>query len=373
MNTVNPILPQRTQSFTENFLCLSCRVIFKLCVTLCPLWCILFTACDRRELTYYDEAEVTLTADWSQSGLSDTEQQYGATVIFFPQDGSEPKTVLMGDRTRQKVRLPAGIYDVIVFNRSFDDFGAVTFEGNTFADFRATARKVETRVNPETRVTTRVIVQTPEEVAADTYAGFEATEAMLGNYSEEAIARMQTRSEGDTRAEETDPERYVLRLTPRKLTRKVNVTVYVKGLHNVNYAIGTVDGVSENVGLCNGALPEGTVTQQFNLSDITFNEGSPFDGVMTGTFNVFAMECSDVRKMNLTFHLTDGETVVSNEFDTQVIPEEHPDDSTLEYEITLTPPKLPDVEPTEGEDAGFDVNVDGWGKPEDVDVPMNEE
>ena len=29
----------------------------------------LLTACDRRELTYYETAEVTLTADWSQSGL----------------------------------------------------------------------------------------------------------------------------------------------------------------------------------------------------------------------------------------------------------------------------------------------------------------
>lgn len=84
------VSPQRTQRFTENFLCLSRRVIFKLCVTLCPLWCILFSGCDRRELTYSDEAEITLTADWSKAGLSEQEAQYGATAVFYPTDGSTP-------------------------------------------------------------------------------------------------------------------------------------------------------------------------------------------------------------------------------------------------------------------------------------------
>lgn len=328
------------------------------------------SGCERREITYYMETELTILADWNESGLADAEHKYGATAVFFPREGGEPKTVLMGDRTAQKVRLTEGVYDVVLFNRSFDDFGAVSFTGNGFGDFRATARKVETRVNPETRATTRVIVQTPEEVAADTYAGFEVTEAMLGNYSTDAAARMRTRSDGDTRAEETDPEKYILRFTPRKHTRRVNVKLHVTGLNNVSYAVGTVDGVSECVTLCNGALSAETVTQQFALTEITFENGSPFDGVMTGAFNVFGLDCSEMRTVSFTFHLTDGKTVVSHNFETEIT---QLGDGALEYNITLTPPKIPDVKPTDGEDAGFDVDVEGWGDPEDVEIPMENE
>lgn len=77
------ISPQSTQGFTEF---LSSKE--KLCVTLCTLWCIsLFTACDRRELTYYMESEITVEADWSKADL-DEEQEYGATLVIYPQDGS---------------------------------------------------------------------------------------------------------------------------------------------------------------------------------------------------------------------------------------------------------------------------------------------
>lgn len=259
---------------------------------------VLFSACDRREITYYMESEVTILADWSQADLSEQENHYGATAVFFPRGGGEPKRVLMGDRTRQKVRLPAGIYDVLLFNRSFHDFGAVAFRGDLYHEFCAIAHKVETRINPDTRATTRVIVQTPEEVAADAHTAFEVTEAMLGNYSAEAQARMQNRAAGsDTRAE----------------------------------------------------------------------EGSPFNGVMTGSFNVFGLDCSDLRNLTFTFYLADGETIVTHAFEAEIIRTE----TSFEYYITLAPPPMPDVKPTEGEDAGFDVDVNGWGEPEDVEIPVD--
>lgn len=325
-------------------------------------------SCDRREITYYMESEITILADWSQADLSEQENHYGATAVFFPQGGGEPKRVLMGDRTRQKVRLPAGVYDVVLFNRSFDDFGAVAFRGDLYHEFCATAHKVETRVNPETRATTRVIVQTPEDVAAGTHTAFEVTEAMLGNYSAEAQARMQSRAVGnDTRAEEDDPERYTLRLKPEKLTQRVNVTLHIEGLHNVHHAVGVIDGVSESVSLCNGSPVGDPVSQQFVLTDIAFEEGSPFDGVMTGTFNVFGLDCSDLRNLTFTFYLADGETIVTHGFEAEIIRTE----TSFEYYITLAPPPMPDVKPTEGEDAGFDVDVNGWGEPEDVEVPVD--
>ena len=83
-------------------------------------------SCQRRELTYYTEAEISVTADWSRAGQEE-ESRYGATLILYPQDGGAPRVALMGDRTRSTVQLPEGRYDALLFNRSFDDFGTVAF------------------------------------------------------------------------------------------------------------------------------------------------------------------------------------------------------------------------------------------------------
>ena len=67
--------------------------------SLCCIFLSLYLAgCDRRELTYYMESEIEIHADWSESGLDDEEAAYGATAIFYPENGGIPKVVLMGNR-----------------------------------------------------------------------------------------------------------------------------------------------------------------------------------------------------------------------------------------------------------------------------------
>ena len=53
-----------------------------------PLLCIVFLhitflACERRELTYYEVAEISLSVDWSLSGLDSKEADFGATACFI--------------------------------------------------------------------------------------------------------------------------------------------------------------------------------------------------------------------------------------------------------------------------------------------------
>lgn len=88
----------------------------------------LLAGCERRELTYYNTAEITLTVDWSQSGLNNSEEAaYGASAIFYPGDGGESKIFLLGNYSQETVRLQQGVYNVIVFNRSFTDFSNIAF------------------------------------------------------------------------------------------------------------------------------------------------------------------------------------------------------------------------------------------------------
>lgn len=58
---------------------------------LCALCCLLLLwGCDRRDITYYTEAEFSIRVDWSNSRLDAEESGYGATAVFYPQDGSFP-------------------------------------------------------------------------------------------------------------------------------------------------------------------------------------------------------------------------------------------------------------------------------------------
>ena len=117
------------------------------CIHLCLL--LFLAGCERRELTYYDAAEITLTADWSQSGMDNKDEAArGATAIFYPTNGGEPKIFLMGDYSREAIRLPEGVYNVILFNRSFTDFSNIAFRGNDgYETLEAYNKKIETRRN----------------------------------------------------------------------------------------------------------------------------------------------------------------------------------------------------------------------------------
>ena len=364
-------------------LCL-CVSVFCLCLSLC------LSSCDRRELTYYMESEIGVLADWSASGLDEGEAGHGATTMFFSDaDGSHHTSLLMSTREYEEVRLPEGGFHAVIFNRSPEGFGNVTFRGDTYETMQACARQVETRTDPETRAVTRVIVSTPEDLASDVIEGYTVTEAMLGNYSTEEYRNNKrnlllsrnagdkdaesggnyTRG-GDTRAEETDPERYLVRLAPLKLTQRIRVKAIVEGVNNVRSAVGLLEGVSEGVSLSTGQPIPGTVTQQFTMADIKYDEGSPFNGTLSGEFNVFGFDRSAPHKLTLKTLLVDNKTVVNQTFDVTArdVAEQ---DGTLTLYIEIASEKLPDVKPEGDPDSGFDATVDEWGDPIESDIPMN--
>ena len=102
-----------------------------------------------------------ISADWSRSGLNEREQDYGATTVFYPTDGSSPIMVLMGDRTYKTVHLKEGRYDVVLFNRSFGDFGNLGFRGeDAYRTLEAHATNVVTKDAPSTEI---IITDSPDD------------------------------------------------------------------------------------------------------------------------------------------------------------------------------------------------------------------
>lgn len=323
----------------------SCAILFFL---------LLFVSCNRRELTYYEVAEITLTADWSQAGL-EGEDTYGATAIFYPQNGGTPQTVLMGNRTHATTRLPKGHYSVIVFNRSFNDFGAIAFRGEgSFHTFEAYAKQIENRSANE------VIVASPEKLATYIIEEFEVTNNMLGNYTG-----------GQSESRSCTPGECSLHFTPTELTSKVKVQINVDGLNNIKNATCRLGGIHASVLLHNGQCSEKMITQEFSIGNPVFHEGSFTDGTLTGEISVFGFNEASEHSLSLSANLVDGKTKIEQNFDKVNISKNTDETGAIYLHVEAeTPEPIPDVEPEKGPDSGFNADVDDWGKEENTELPL---
>lgn len=317
------------------------------------LLAVIFSACERRELTYYETAQITLTADWSQSGL-EGEESYGATAVFYPQAAGEPKIVLMGDRTRATAQLAKGHYNVILFNRSFKDFSAIGFRGiEAFGTLEAYAKKVESRAQSQ------AIVSSPEKLAVAVVRDFEVTEGMLGN------------NYAPSRKRENAPGECCLSFTPRELTSTIKVKINVDGLNNHKEAICRLSQVPVSVFLADGRLSNQEVTQEFPVGNPVFEENSYTKGTLTGEINVFGFDRDTEHVMEMDFLLADGKTEVSQTFDDVHISSETNETGTIVLHIeAVMPEPLPDVKPEGSSDSGFDANVDPWGDEKYTEIPL---
>ena len=108
-------------------------------------------------------------ADWSQAGL-EGEDTYGATAVSIPKM-EERSNRTDGQPYSRHHPLPKGHYNVILFNRSFSDFGGIAFRGeNAFHTFEAYAKQIENRSASEVSTTS------PEKLATCVIEGFEVTD-----------------------------------------------------------------------------------------------------------------------------------------------------------------------------------------------------
>ena len=313
---------------------------------LLPLW---LASCERRELTYYTEAEITVTADQQE------ESQYGATLIFYPQDGGTPRVVLMGDRTQTTVRLPYGRYDAILFNRSFDEFGTMAFRGQEqLHTLEAYALQTETRYG------TKIITAAPGKLASAVIRDFEVTDNMLGNYAPAGARSVADCPDGACR----------LQFTPLPLTRKVKIRLHITGIDNLKQATCQLGGVPLSVYLHDGNTDNAEKgAQEFEIESITPDEGSATAGTLSGMVHLFGLPASEEVQIKVKALLKDNTTVVERDVENIEVNEEADDNGTVTLHIKadITEP-LPDIKPSE--DSGFGADVEEWGQDNTTEIPI---
>lgn len=322
------------------------------------IWLMLVgTACEHRDLTYYEAAEITINIDWSKAGLPAEEAAYGATALFYPAEGGKPKIVLMGNRASSKARMEVGHYRVVVFNRSFDDFGGIAFRGiDSYETAEAYLKDVVDRANAS-----RVVTESPEALAIGRMADFEVTEEMLGNYGPLIVGKREVTGIA---------ARSMLDLSPQPATQQVELKLDIPGLNNIRAAVCTIDALPQSLKLATGEFSEPAISQQFELGERSYESGSSTNGYMKGSFICFGLASEVPYTLHLKALLVDGKTIFEQTFESVTI-EETPDGgggTNVQIKTETPTDTVPEVKPEDGVEGGFDATVDDWGEEEESDI-----
>ena len=318
---------------------------------LCWFLTILFASCIYDDYSdcpqESDRKMVRINVDWH---LFDKEVPTGMTVMVFPWSGGAPHTVLTNEITHADFSLEPGKYRVLVFNQSTTEFGTLDFLG---MDSYETARAVVQHATSRwySRGDDELIGVEPEWLASDKLDEFEVSE----DFSE-------------------------VTLTPRNVLSHIQVSVKVPSIGYLRYARGSLTGISEGFLLGQGKPLKSKVTYLLESWTKTIDVNDATLGTLKTSVKCFGLPettqpDADNNKLSLSALLIDNKTQIDHQFAVGDKFQKDDNSSELGYTVTLhvdvkVPEPLPEVKPSEGSSGGFDVTIQDWDKPEDIDIEL---
>lgn len=318
---------------------------------LCWLLTILFASCIYDDYSdcpqESDRKMVRINVDWH---LFDKEVPTGMTVMVFPWSGGAPHTVLTNEITHADFSLEPGKYRVLVFNQSTTEFGTLDFLG---MDSYETARAVVQHTTSRwySRGDDELIGVEPEWLASDKLDEFEVSD----DFSE-------------------------VTLTPKNVLSQIQVSVKVPGIKNLRYVRGSLTGISEGFLLGQGKPLLSKVTYLLESWTKSVDENEATLGTLKASVKCFGLPETvspdgENNQLSLSALLIDNKTQVDHQFAVGDKFKKDENSSELGYIVSLhvdvkVPKPLPEVKPSEGSSGGFDVTIQDWGKPEDIDMEL---
>lgn len=290
---------------------------------------------------------VRINVDWR---LFDKEVPTGMTVMVFPWSGGAPHTALTNDITHADFFLEPGKYHVLVFNQSTTEFGTLDFLG---MDSYETARAVVLHTTSRwySRGDGEQIGVEPEWLASDKLDEFDVS----GDYSEAT-------------------------LTPRNVLSHIQVSVKVPSIGYLRYVRGSLTGISEGFLLGQGKPLQSKVTYLLETWTKSVDENDATLGTLKASVKCFGLSetthpDAEDNQLSLSALLIDNKTQIDHQFVVGDKFQKDENSSELGYSVSLhvdvkLPKPLPEVEPSEGSSGGFDVTIQDWGKPEDIDMEL---
>ena len=318
---------------------------------LCGLLIILLTSCIYDDYSgcpqKSDRKMVRVNVDWH---LFDKEVPTGMTVMVFPWSGGAPQTVLTNEITHADFSLEPGKYRILVFNQSTTEFGTLDFLG---MDSYETARAVVQHTTSRwySRGDDELIGVEPEWLASDKLDEFDVSD----DFSE-------------------------VTLTPKNVLSQIQVSVKVPGIKNLRYVRGSLTGISEGFLLGQGKPLLSKVTYLLESWTKSVDENEATLGTLKASVKCFglpetASPDAENNQLSLSALLIDNKTQVDHQFAVGDKFKKDENSSELGYTVSLhvdvqMPQPLPEVKPSDGSSGGFDVTIQDWDKPEDIDIEL---
>lgn len=324
--------------------------------------------CQRQALdyNYSPNCNVKVTIDWSKSGLT----THGATAIFYPQDGGKAIIAIMSEPKGETIKLPKGIYNVIVFNQTMDEFSYLGFRGTesytTFEVF------IKPAVNKGTnKAANETIIAHPDKFAVAKQENFEVTQEMITS-------------------SRSNPREFEVKFTPMGIVSTMKISLFVKNAHMIKAAKGTITGMADSYSISKGCTNTTTAIHSFSLTTITLDSSGELNGFISGEITTLGLpgQISKagelfINTLNVSFLLVDNKTVIEKIFRIENKISNDEETAGIKVEIGTGPPpgeeekeedkpiEIPEVkpEPGTGEGGGMDADVGDWDKIE-IEIPV---
>ncbi len=340
--------------------------------------CLAILSCERRELTYdYSPyCEIVVNLDWSNLSKAPT----GMSIRAYPQDGGEPIVYQSNAITSGTIKLPAGVYNILVFNQIPSDFGSVGFRG---LDKWETAEVYSVEQSGKSWASTKAdetIVRKPEDVAVATFTDVEIKEECI-------IKSIELYKLTGKRL-----VAHILNLKPQIVVKRTFVRVKVDGIYNLRSTRGVLTGMSEgyNFSTQQSISPKVShVLEDWNIEDFAYGEryGETNNYFMSFGLPSTTTSTRAVGEWNgsiyLQMLLVDNKTIVEHTANiTKRTSTSEDEESKDDVKINITVkvgfsgdaddpiPVLPDVKPEDSSDSGFDATIDNWENEEEHNVQI---
>ncbi len=310
---------------------------------------LIFVACKRQDLVYEYESttRVTVRIDWSDVFKPD-ERPTGASVWFYKKDGKRPIQKLSSNIDSVQIYLPAGDYDVVVFNQSPSDFRD---EIDFISIDKLSTLEVRASLAPTKSWYTKKAIAN-----AYTCPPAFATEV----YRDLVITKQDTELKKE----------FTIKVAPKKITQTARIIVRMNGIDYVRSGRGLVSNMSQGylIGKGEYTSTSNSVLENWNTNRVISSQN---EGTMFVDFNTFGLpDIDDANGWNanlqLQILLVDNHTIKDL---TLPVDESHLVDIEKDIDIEIdinTVVEVPPVEPEGG--SGFDPSVDDWGDEDNVEI-----
>lgn len=318
--------------------------------------------CRLRDL-YYEQltpVQVRVNIDWTNFGVEPS----GATILFYPEDGSAPYEFKTHNVDSEVVSVPAGFYNVLVFNLSKSEFGSFSFVGMDKYESAAILLEKGYFAWLDGADTIGRTVSEPEKIMSGVAEHFEVS-GVEHRYVKEKVS-----GQGSVYvwSEKLD----TVTVTPKRIVFNGYISVHIKGIENVNSIRAYMTGLSGGVYLASriGAPELATFVPQ--TWEIVTDKNDNSQGCLNGSFLCLGLpeqyrgfQVPSNSELRMELLLRDMATIVDTTFLVGDLIIESEEEFHLDLSLEVETP-VPEVVPYDGHDTGFDFDFEDWGDTEDI-------